>query len=206
MDTEQQLFGMMAVLEEQQKAVEAAIAGLAAERASMTKVLVAVDGAAQGVRKAAGEAVAASVSQALAGASAEASRALGEATKPVLGQLAGLVRAANAAEGQLNGAVAAFSWKWAAVAGSAAAGGIVAVLLAGWFAGAWQRHQVADLMEQRQQLSAEVARLQTNADAWAARAGRAKLEKCGDPARLCVRVEKKISYGQEADFYVLKGY
>ena len=38
MDAQQQLFGLMAVAEEQQKAVEAALSGLAAERAALAEV------------------------------------------------------------------------------------------------------------------------------------------------------------------------
>ena len=72
MDAEH-LFGMIAVAEEQQQAVKAALDGLteeraaaAKERAMMAQVLIAVNGAAEGVRRAAGEAVGASVRQSLA--------------------------------------------------------------------------------------------------------------------------------------------
>lgn len=204
MDAEQQLFQMMTVLEDQQKAVQAAIQGLVAERAavakeraSMAQVLTAVNNAAQGVRMAAGEAVASSVAKSLSGASKAATEALGEAAKPVIDSLSGVVKEAKNAEGKLNDAVAAFGWKWAMVAGGAAAGGILTVLLAAWISVGWQRHQV-------ETLSAEVIELKATVADLAKRGGRADLSTCGEKGRFCARVETDQSYG--GGYYVLKGY
>ena len=207
MDAQQHLFGMMAIAEEQQKAVKAAIDGLAAEwaavakeRASMAQVLLAVNNAAQGVRKAAGEAIATSVAESLSGASKAAAEALDEASKPVIDRLSGVVKAASNAEGRLNGAVAAFGWQWAMVAGSTAAGAIAAVLLAAWISVGWQRHQV-------ESLSAEVAELKATAADLAKRGARAEFTACGDKKRPCVRVDNvKEGYGNGRDYFVLKGY
>jgi hypothetical protein len=203
----------MAAAEDQQKAVKTLLDALAAERAALAKeragvaqAAASVAGVAGEVRKAAAEAVGASVRQSLAGASDAAAKALGEASKPIVGQLSGVVKAAGEAEGKLSGAVAAFGWKWAVVAGGAAAGGIVAVLLAAWLAVWWQRHQVEQLAEQKAALLGEVAQLQASAEEWAKRGGRAKLEKCGDQGRLCVRIDKTTGYGKDSDYYVLRGY
>ena len=224
MDAQQQLFGLMAVAEEHQKAVKAALDGLTAERAELAKERAAVAQAAASVagvagevrkaaaeavpaiQKAAGEAVGASVWQSLVGASDAAAKALGEASMPIVGQLSGVVKAASEAEGKLSGAVAAFGWRWAMLAGGAAAGGIVAVLLVAWLAVWWQRHQVEQLAEQKAALLGEVAQLQANVEEWAKRGGRAKLEKCGEQGRLCVRIDKSSVFGKEGDYYVLRGY
>lgn len=56
------------------------------------------------------------------------------------------------------------------------------------------------------QLEAEVVELQANAEKWAKRAGRAKLENCGETKRLCARVDKTAAYGNDADYFVLGGY
>lgn len=206
MDAEQQLFGMMAVLEEQQKAVKAAIDGLAAERAATTKerafmaqVLVAVNNAAGGVRKAVGDAAAVSVTESLAGASEAAAGALGEASKPVVERLERVAKAVIGAESRLNGAVAAFGWRWAMVAGGAAAGAILTVLLVAWISVGWQRHQVETLSE-------EVAQLKATAADLAKRGGRADFTSCGEKKRPCVRVDKAETYGEGRDYFVLKGY
>ena len=220
MDAQQQLFGLMAVAEEQQKTVQAALEGLAAERVKLAKERAALAQAAASVagvpgdvkraaeevvpalQKAVGEAVDASVKQSLAGASEAAAKALEEATKPVIGSLSGMVQAASDTEGAMRSAGAWFAWKWVAVA----AGGLVGVCLLAYVSLAWQLHQVRSLSGQKAALLIEVTELQGQAKDWSKRAGRAKLEKCGKPGRLCVQVEKKDAYGEGRDYFVLKGY
>ena len=218
MDAQQQLFGLMAVAEEHQKAVNAALEGLAAERAALAQERAAVAQAAASVagvagevrqaaaeavpaiQKAAGEAIGTSVRQSLAGASDAAAKALGEASRPIVGQLSGVVKAAGEAEGQLSRAVAAFGWRWAVLAGGAAAGGIVALLLAAWIAVWWQRDQVESLSEQRQALAADVARLQATVAALKKKGGRIQLTTCTDASganRLCIPVSTHQGPGYE---------
>lgn len=220
MDAQQQIFSLMAAAEDQQKAVKTLLDALAAERAALAKERVAVAQAAASVagvagevrkaaadaipamQKAAGEAVGASVRQSLAGASDAAAKALGEAAKPVIGSLSGVVQAAHDAEGSMRNAGAWFAWKWVAVA----AGGLVGVCLVAYASLAWQLHQVSSLHDEKAALLGEVAQLQANADDWAKRGGRAKLEKCGDAGRLCVRIDKTTGYGKDSDYFVLRGY
>jgi hypothetical protein len=220
MDAQQQLFGLMALAEEHQKAVQAAIHGLAEERAALAKERIAVvqaaasvAGVAGEVRKAAadvipalkratGEAVGTSVKQSLAGTTDAAVQALEEATKPVIGRLSGVVQAAGEAEGSMRRAGAWFAWKWVAVAG----GGAVGVCLLAYASLAWQLHQVESLREQKAALQDEVVQLQANANEWAKQGGRVKLERCGEASRLCVRVNKTVSYGKDNDHFVLRGY
>ena len=158
MDPQQQLFGLMALAQEQQKAVKTAIDGLAIKRAALAKERAALAQAATdvagvasdvgraaaqavpAVRQAAAEAVDASVKQSLTGSADVAAAALGNAAKLTIDRLSGMVRIAGEVEGKLSGAVTSFGWKWATVAGGAAAGGIVAMLLAGWLAVWWERH------------------------------------------------------------------
>lgn len=213
MDAQQQLFGLMAVAEEHQKAVNAALERLAAERvalaqerAAVAQAAASVAGAAGEVRKAAaealpaiqkaaGEAVGASVRQSLAGASEAAAKALSEASSPIVGQLSGVVKAASQAEGQLSGAVAAFGWRWAMLAASTAAGGIVALMLAAWLTVWWQRYQVEQLTEKRQALAEEVARLQATVSDLEKRGGRVTLATCG--GRLCIEASPNQGKGAE---------
>lgn len=220
MDPQQQLFGLMALAEEHQKAVQAAIDGLADERAALAEERAAVAqaaanvaGVADAVRKAvadavpalkraAGEAVGASVRQSLAGAADAAVKALEEAAKPVIGSLSGVVKAAGEAEGSMRRAGAWFAWKWVAVA----SGGAVGVCLLAYASLAWQLHQVNSLREEKAELQDEVVQLQVNANEWAKQGGRVKLERCGDALRLCVRVNKTAIYGKDNDYFVLRGY
>jgi hypothetical protein len=60
--------------------------------------------------------------------------------------------------------------------------------------------QIAALRSQQQQLSANIARLDQSG-------GRADLRSCGNPARLCVKVDKRApAFGQQADYLVVQGY
>ena len=220
MDAQQQLFSLMALAEEHQKAIQAAIDGLAKERAAFAKERVAVAQAAASVsdvagevrkatadivpalQRATGEVLSASVKQSLAGVADTAAQALGEATKPVIGSLSSMVQAAGEAEGSMRRASAWFAWKWVAVAG----GGAVGVCLLAYASLAWQLHQVDSLREEKAALRDEVIQLQANANEWAKQGGRVKLERCGDASRLCVRVNKAVSYGKDNDHFVLRGY
>jgi hypothetical protein len=220
MDAQKQLFTLMALAEEQQKVVQAAIEGLASERAALAKeraavarAVASVAGVADEVRKAAadavpalkraaGEAVDASVKQSLAGAAEAAVQALDQAAKPVIGRLSGVVQAASEAEGSMRRAGAWFAWKWVAVAG----GGAVGVCLLAYASLAWQLHQVNSLHDEKAELQEEIFQLQANANEWTKQGGRVKLERCGDALRLCVRVNKNAIYGKDNDYFVLRGY
>lgn len=207
MEVQQQLFGLMAVAEEHQKAIKAAIDGLTAERAALAKergalaqATASVAGVAGDVRKAAaesipamqkaaGEAVGASVRQSLAGASDAAAKALGEAAKPVIGSLSGVVQAASDVEGSLKNAGQWFAWKWVAVAG----GGLVGVCLVAYAALAWQLHQVSALGEEKAALAAEVAHLQASVNTLEKKGGRIKMTQCG--GRLCIEASTNQGEG-----------
>jgi hypothetical protein len=59
--------------------------------------------------------------------------------------------------------------------------------------------EIAGLRARRDELSASVAVLQRTA-------GRLDWRRCGEAARLCVRVDRKApAYGEKADFYVVAG-
>lgn len=204
MDAEQQIFSLLAAAEDQQKAVKAAIDGLAAERAALVKERAALTQAAASVagvagdvrkavadavpamQKAAGEAVGASVRQSLAGASESAAKALGEAVKPVIGSLSGVVQAASEAEGSMRNAGVWFAWKWVAVA----AGGLVGVCLV-----AWQLHQVSSLQEEKAALAVDVAQMQVNVSALEKKGGRIAMTTCG--GRLCIEASSNQGAGAE---------
>jgi hypothetical protein len=206
MDAQQQLFGLMTLAEEHQKAVKAAIDGLTTERQALAKDRAMLIQAAASITKTAAEAIPAiqkatgaavddAVRDSLAGASNAAVKALNEACRPVIDRLAGVVRVSGEAEAQLNTASQWFAWKWVALAFF----GLAGVCLVAWASVWWQMHQV-------EQLTAEVAELKAGAEDLAKRGGRAEISNCGDKKRLCVRVEKKEVFGKDGDFLILKGY
>ena len=201
-EKEQKLFGLMAVAQDQQKAVQTALEGLATERAALVQATASVAGVADEVRKATAEAVpameraaekavSASVEQSLAGASEAAADALAEAAKPVMGSLSGVVQAAYDAEGSMRRAGAWFAWKWVAVA----AGGMVGACLLAYMSLAWQLHQVRSLGNEKTALAADVVQLQANVAALEKRGGRIVLGTCGK--RLCIEASSNQGKGAE---------
>jgi hypothetical protein len=60
--------------------------------------------------------------------------------------------------------------------------------------------ELATLRAKREELTSSLARLEQ-------RGARVDLRRCGDPGRLCVRVDRKApSYGDSGDYFVIKGY
>lgn len=60
--------------------------------------------------------------------------------------------------------------------------------------------EIAALRAKRDELASNVLRLEQ-------RGGRIDWRRCGDAARLCVRVERRLpTYGDTADYYIVKGY
>jgi hypothetical protein len=60
--------------------------------------------------------------------------------------------------------------------------------------------EIAALRVRRDQLASSIASLEQ-------RGGRIELKRCGEAARLCVRVDRKAPiYGEKADYYVVSGY
>ncbi len=60
--------------------------------------------------------------------------------------------------------------------------------------------ELAALRAKREELTSSLARLEQ-------RGARVDLRHCGDPGRLCVRVDRKAPiYGEGGDYYVIKGY
>ena len=208
-DQQQTLFGLMGIAQDQQKAVQTALEGLATERAALARERAAlaqatasVAGVAGEVRQAAAEAVpamqraaeeavSASVKQSLASASEAAAGALAEAAKPVMGSLSGVVQAAHDAEGSMRRAGAWFAWKWVAVA----AGGMVGVCLLAYMSLAWQLLQVRSLGNEKTALAADVVQLQANVAALEKRGGRIVLSTCGK--RLCIEASSNQGKGAE---------
>ena len=197
---EQQIFSMMALAEEHQKAVTAAIAGLAADRAALAKERAALARVAQGIQKATSDAVSAAVRQSLDGASETAVTALSEAAKPVIDRLSGVVRAAGDAEGSLRSAGQWFAWKWVAVA----AGGLVGVCLVAYVALAWQLHEVGSLGDEKARLAAAIVRERATVAELTKDGGRVRWNKCG--GRLCFEASSNQGTSSDGNSIPLGGW
>jgi hypothetical protein len=215
MDTKQQLFGLMLVAEEQQKAAGAVLANLTTElnalsdqRAAFAEEVEALNGiadeAVSTIQSATEEAVTNAVRQALSGMSREALLAFHASSKPFLDSLERVGSEVYKAEDKLRDAVQWFSWRWTSLVAVVAVSFLAALWVLGMGMMLWQRHEMSDLRVERERMAAEVAELREQADILAKRGGRAKLKQCGEEKRLCVRIIPTQEYGQ--DLYILHGY
>jgi hypothetical protein len=217
MDTQEHLFGLMAIAEEHQAAVSGAVEALASERQALgeqsaahskqlRELTRAANEAVRSMERAAGDAVRSAVARSITDTSSAVAGAFDAATQPFLTQLDGSVKIAAEAESRLGAAMTRFSVQWVYVAGLCTGAALLAAWLVAVLFTEWQRHENLNLLDERDQLKAELVQLRAQSDAWVKRGGRAKLEKCGDLARLCVRVDKKLVYGEKGDYFVLSGY
>jgi hypothetical protein len=113
-----------------------------------------------------------------------------------LGELMGESgRAAVVLRGLARAATVRVAW-WSALIGFVPSG--MLALLVWWWLPA--PAQIAALRAEQERLSAGVARLADSG-------GRIDLRRCGDPSRLCVRIDRHApAYGEQSDYLVVRGY
>lgn len=220
METEKQLLGaLLDLTAEQQQVVATVLSKLERQVQAFDAVIQRAHRAAgemeQAARKAAPtlhqvvwEGVDQSLSNHLGDASRTATKALETASRPLLEKVTRVTQAAEKLDDQLNGILRKLGWKWAMVAGSCTAIGIVALSLLGWGTIGWQRNEITRLNEDIAQLKQQAAELKR-------RKARIKLEECD--GRLCVHAATDQGQNHknwEAPWYtqdgsplvILKGY
>lgn len=188
MNPEEQIFGLIAAAEEQQKLVNAAISGLKRERIELSNMTTTV---AQSTK----EAVTLAMRESLSMATEQANQSIGDAVKPVINRLASVVEAANGAESSLKRASAWFAWKWVAVITAAVAG----LCLVVYGSLTYQRFQVNELWREKSTLLADIEQLQIRADRLAKQGAKIEISDC--KGRLCIAVDN-INVQENHIFYV----
>lgn len=168
MDDHDKLGAMFAVMEEQQAAVQSAIAGLAQERKAMAAVIDTIKGTAGTLQKATGDAATRAVEESIGQAPKTATKALNQATA-ALDEAADQVRNAGA-------------WLTFKAAASVAGAGLVMVL-GMYVLGRFMLPSDADRQEVAQ-LRAEKAELETSIADLTRRGAKIKFNTCG--GRLCI--------------------
>ena len=217
METEEKLYALMAIAEEQHAAIKEALAALATERdkldatrtvmsKQLREVASAAEGASGAVQNAAQEALNTVLEQTVNATGEEVRRAFTQLIKPTLLTLAKVIDRSDEVERKLRRTLLWLSWRGLAVIITARAGLLLAVWLGGRATTAWHQHEIEQLLEERDALTAEIAELRDGAEAWKTKAGRAKLTNCGEQRRLCVRVDPRTVYGADRDYFILRGY
>ena len=201
--SEQELFGLMAVAQEQQQAAAVALERLEAQRAELNQTIeqaraavremeMAGKASALIIEKATRLAVSEAVSGALVAVRDETAQTLGGSVKPAVSALEGVTGRAEQAEQRLSQAAASFSWQWGALwAGTAAL--LLLVVLA----------VVLILVPSPK----EIAKLRAKAEYLEERGGKVVLTECGPKQRLCAEFDLKAGeYGKDGQYRILKGY
>jgi len=122
-----------------------------------------------------------------------------ELRRALIAEVSGLINEIERATEALRGLQRAARLRslWSATMLSSTPGALIAALLWWWLPSS---HQLAALRAQQQQLSSVVSQLEQ-------RGGKIELKRCGDPARLCVRVDRHApSFGSQSDYLVVQGY
>ncbi len=207
-ETEDRLYGLMEIAERQQAAVQAALDGLAAERAALGREREALARGVRDLQLGTQGAVRSAVTDSLAGAATEGVAAVQAATKPLLGRLAGVTAEAGQAEAALRQVVLWASWRllgWVMA-------GVAGLVLLGWLASTlvlwWDTGTIAAAQVQKAQLQAQVAELQANYDGWVKAGMLGKIIRCPGN-RPCLRVDESAGAFQSEghnDYRVIQGY
>jgi len=179
MDDHDKLGAMFAVMEEQQAAVQSAIAGLAQERKAMVAVIDAIKGTAGTLQKATGDAAAHAVVESIGKAPKAAATALNQA--------AGVL---DEAASQVHSAGAWLTFKAAAIIAGVGLVMVLTLYVLGRFMlpSDAERQEVAQLRAEKAELEANIADLSK-------RGGRLKFNTCG--GRVCI--EASSNQGKDAN-------
>lgn len=200
---EDRLYGLMEIAERQQAAVQAALDGLAAERAELEYERQRLAREVGGLEQRMCQAVQSAVAESLAGAASQGVEAVRVATQPLLGKLVGVTTSAGTAEAALQRVV-----RWAS---RRLLGWIMALMaalvLVGWLSSTaivwWDAGRINKLQDQ-------IAVLQANHDAWIKAGMLDRLVRCDPGNRPCVEVNENAgtfgTTGGAQDYQVLKGY
>ena len=204
---EEKLYGLIEIAERQQAAVQAALEGLAAERAALARERERLGQDVHGLNRNVRTAVLGAVSESMQGAAETGASALKAATGALLERLEQVGTTARQAEANLRRVVLWASWRllgWGVA-------GIAALALLWWSASSavlwWDAGTIGQAQEQKAQLEEEISELQANREAWIKAGMLGKIEHCDPGNRPCIRVNENAgSFGEQSDYRVIRGY
>ena len=178
------LYGLMKVVQEQQKMLDGTLAKLEAERAALARE-----------RSAMGQTVMQSVKQSMSGVADTVSNEMQKAIKPSVDTLKTSVGSAHDASNRLSVSInrVQSAWTWRIL--MLAVGVLLIVGLAIYGLLWWERSQVEDLKATRQALQADINRMQPVVKDLEKRGGALQWSTCG--GRLCFEANRNQGEGAE---------
>jgi len=208
-ETEDRLYGLMEVVERQQAAVQAALEGLAAERAALQREREKLARGVQGLEAGAQAAVRLAVTEGLSSVGPMISVKVEGATQSLEGAVSGAASTAHQAQAAMREVVLWASWRllgW--IVGLA-----MTLVLVGWLTSAavlwWDTGTIAAAQLEKAQLQTAVAELKANYDGWVKAGVQEKVIRCNPGNRPCIRVNENAgtfeSQGHN-DYRVIQGY
>lgn len=205
--SEQELFGLMAVAQEQQQAAASTLQKLEAQQAELAGIIGKARSAVEAmnnagtisavlIERATKNAVEKGVHSALERISEQAKLSLADAINPAVKALHGVTTRAVEAEESIRDTARAFSWKWAAVCSF-----IACALLATVWGLTWI---ITPSYSEINDLQATVAELK-------AKGGKVKLTRCGPSKQLCAKTNVTANkstggWGDKGEWFILDGY
>ena len=206
---EERLYGLMEIAERQQAAAQAALEGLAAERAALARERRALARDVEALQSGTQAAVRGAVADSFAGAATDGAAAVRTATQPLLGQLEQVTQQAGAAQAALRRVVLWASWR---LLGWLVAVGAVTVML-GWLMSSgvlwWDAGSIKDAQQEKARLQGEIAQMQDTYDTLKSAGALGRVIRCNPGNRLCIQVNEEAgSFGTEGhyDYRVIQGY
>lgn len=200
---EQELFGLMAIAQEQQKAASLALEQLEAQRTELDRTIVRAKAAvlemekaghasALIIEKATRIAVSEAVGSALDDVRDQTKATLGDSVGPVVKALEGVAWRAENASDELQSAASSISWKWAGIWTLTSCALLATVV------------GVSMLLVPTPK---EIADLRANVEYLEAKGGKINLTHCSPSKRLCAEIDIKAdAWGENSQFRILKGY
>ena len=204
---EQDLYTLMVLAQDHQKAADEALKKLEDRQVALNAVIARAGTAVEEMNKAGHAsariieqatriAVEKAVQAALASVQQQTQSTLGDSVTPAVKALQGVTARAEKAEESLHQAASSISWKWAAIWAATSC-----MLLASLVA-------LSMLLVPSPN---EIADLRANAAALEARGGKIQLVQCGPSNRLCAKIDVKANkstggWGTEGQYMILQGY
>jgi hypothetical protein len=118
---------------------------------------------------------------------------LGNAAKPILERFSSIAEMTDTLQGKVSAATQRLAWQWTLVVVL----GLLSTMAVAYFSIQAIKNDREQLAQERAAFSAEVAQMQSTVLALERRGGRIRLDRCGSESRLCIEVSTDQGRGRE---------